>query len=741
MSGSTSAIRDPFDVSNADNYQQPGFLGVAPDVWRSLANFGGNMAANANARGPGGFLTYGQGFAGPFGAAISQSQQQGLQRGQALSDISLRHAQAANTGMDAMLKQYQIPLMQQQMQLLQQGIGSLGGQSGGLGGAPLSGAGPIAQGDTPQGGSAYSQGIAKLEGNGQNPLWPTASGGPDGNHGFTAGTWGQFAQENPQYFQGMTPQQTLDARKNPQLSATATDWYAAKNAPVLQANGIEPTQANLGIAHTLGPQGASVLKFPDQTPLSQAFSLTQPQQAAQILAQNPQYQNMTVGGLKAKYQAAFPAPGSYQVAQAGGALPGPGAGAAPGAPSNLSPQSSTADYTKDPAYQRAMGLYKMASIYGMSPLTARLSETYKSMADQQLQLAFAGPKATAQKAAETAIELQAAGPLALAKAQNSNIELKPAGMALQPLGNGQYNTLKNPQLEKVTDPATGQETYQHVSPASPLAPPGTPGESAPVLGPNGQPAVAKLAPNLQAARSKAYEDFAGKDTDAFVAANGTQQWLEQMDHAANQLNSAGGFLGTGPSAPARISFANNVNDILRTAGLPAAFDPSAVASWEEMKKATTTAGFELSSHYEGHSRQAAQTIVNATSAVPSASNSPMGFHLVSSGIKEASQMIIDLHNYKQPIYDSNGDLNKAETEFLKTNQPQMYARRAISTVTPYDVKQDSDLARFLPGTFVNYKGRVVQVPERAGAPPIPSFLQQQQQPAAAASAPPGGGNG
>jgi len=95
----------------------------------------------------------------------------------------------------------------------------------------------------------------------------------------------------------MNPQQILQARTNPQLSATAADWYAAKNAPILQANGIEPTNANLGIAHALGPQGASVLKFPDETPLSQAFSVTQPQAAQQILAQNPQYQNMTVGQL------------------------------------------------------------------------------------------------------------------------------------------------------------------------------------------------------------------------------------------------------------------------------------------------------------------------------------------------------------------------------------------------------------------------------------------------------------
>jgi len=253
----------------------------------------------------------------------------------------------------------------------------------------------------------------------------------------------------------------------------------------------------------------------------------------------------------------------------------------------------------------------------------------------------------------------------------------------------------------------------------PGSPPGTPGESTPVLGGNGQTANKEHNANVQAARTRAYEDFTGKDTDGYIAAQNTQQWLEQMGHAADTLNQAGGLLGTGPTSPARIAFANNVNDVLRTAGLPTVFDQDAIAQWEELKKATTTAGFELSSHYEGHARQAATTIMNATSAVPSATNTPAGFAAVSAGIREASQQAIDLHNFKQTVYNNNGDLNQAEVDFYKSNPAQMYARRAISVVKPYAITDDKQLQRYLPGTFVNYNGRIMQVPERDGAAPIP----------------------
>lgn len=154
--------------------------------------------------------------------------------------------------------------------------------------------------------SNFSANIAGGESGGNanatNPLFPPERGGPAGPQQFIASTWNSFAKANPQFFTGMSPDQVLAARTDPNLSTIATHWLAGQNAPVLQGAGIEPTPQNLGVAHALGGRGASmVLKLPDEMPLSQAFAQTQPDSAKAILAENPQYQNMTVGQLKQKY--------------------------------------------------------------------------------------------------------------------------------------------------------------------------------------------------------------------------------------------------------------------------------------------------------------------------------------------------------------------------------------------------------------------------------------------------------
>lgn len=165
---------------------------------------------------------------------------------------------------------------------------------------------PAAAGAPPTSTASFPTQIATMESGGNNaasnPLFPITRGGPLGPQQFTAGTWGGFAKANPQLFMGMTPEQVMASRTDPNLSAQATDWLKSQNAPVLQGYGITPSPANLGVAHALGGAGAAgVLALPDETPLSQAFQQTQPDKAQAILSENPQYQKMTVGDLKAKY--------------------------------------------------------------------------------------------------------------------------------------------------------------------------------------------------------------------------------------------------------------------------------------------------------------------------------------------------------------------------------------------------------------------------------------------------------
>lgn len=196
--------------------------------------------------------------------------------------------------------------------------------------------------------------IAQHESGGQpgatNPLFPVSRGGPLGPQQFTADTWNGFAKANPALFAGMSPDQVLAARSNTDLSNKATNWLAGQNAPVLQSAGVTPTAATLSDAHALGGAGAAgVLKLPDDTTVAQALRQTQPDHADAILAQNPQYQSMTVGQLRAGGPWA---PGS------GGAAPGPAPGAAPAA----APAAATAPQVglNNPNIMRAFQMHQAA---------------------------------------------------------------------------------------------------------------------------------------------------------------------------------------------------------------------------------------------------------------------------------------------------------------------------------------------------------------------------------------------
>lgn len=211
----------------------------------------------------------------------------------------------------------------------------------------------------------YAYGISSMEtGNNNsatNPNYPVAQGGPLGPHQFLASTWQQFMKENPAYFVGMTPDQALAARTNPQLSAEATNWLAGKNAAVLKAHGLDATPQNLGLAHALGGYGASsILRLPDTTSLTDAFHQTQPNMADTILRLNPQYQKMTVGDIKAKYAGLNN--GQYAVPGTPAAVPPP----APAAPT----VAQTGATAANPAYPPALAqMQRLALLNRLMPQT------------------------------------------------------------------------------------------------------------------------------------------------------------------------------------------------------------------------------------------------------------------------------------------------------------------------------------------------------------------------------------
>jgi hypothetical protein len=311
--------------------------------------------------------------------------------------------------------------------------------------------------------------------------------------------------------------------------------------------------------------------------------------------------------------------------------------------------------------------------------------------------------------------------------------------------------IKNPEHITVQN-GDGTSTVGHLEPAPPGAPPGTQGTFVPVARLDQQGRVISgdigkgVPPDVQQGRTELVKEFFGKDTDSYVAAKNTHAWLNQIDQAADAMNAAGGIYNTGPFAAARVGLMQKINDIGRTVKLGAPFDEKTLSAPEELRKATTTAGFELSSHYEGHARQAASTIENATSAVPGMANSPQGIKLVSAGIREGAQSAIDSHEYRQARFQgqdpygidpeaagkhAGAGLETAETDFYKRFTPEMYSTRAISTVHPVTINAKSleefntQAQKYLPGTQVILNGQPKIIPPRPDAPPIPAYIQNR----------------
>jgi hypothetical protein len=285
---------------------------------QALMNFGtGLMSA-------GRFSTPGEVLAGGFrgaqsgllGSEAAQAGQQeyALNAQTKLAELGMEQQKNRTAALTAL-----VPLLQMQGRL---GLPPLFGPGSAAGGGGGGGGGGYT-GDT------YEGAIGSHEGTGQNPN--SSAFGPGQ---FLAGTWNQFAAANPDLFKGMSPDQILAARANPQLANQAITWLAQKNAQTLQAQGVRPTGQSLGIAHYLGAGGAAaVIGAPDSDPVSKYVS------DAAVKA-NPELATMTVGQMKARY-ANTPNPGFLTAAGGGPPASGPRSAVGPYKP----PGAATAPET------------------------------------------------------------------------------------------------------------------------------------------------------------------------------------------------------------------------------------------------------------------------------------------------------------------------------------------------------------------------------------------------------------
>ena len=211
------------------------------------------------------------------------------------------------------------------------------------------------------------------------------------------------------------------------------------------------------------------------------------------------------------------------------------------------------------------------------------------------------------------------------------------------------------------------------------------------LGPGQVDTISQLAKNYGEEGRKSYES----------ALSG----LSAMEFINRDIEAMGpqGFYAMGDGADTRMGFAKMLNSWEAAAGLTPGFDVNKVGAWEDFTKETKLLGMKGLSAIFGGSREAATIVNTSISAVPHPENTYAGARLLSAAYTNGFQHEVDQRNFetnwlRDPAHP--GDLTGAKEAFNQQYPPTMYARRAISMVKPYPVKDQSELKRYLPGTHV-----------------------------------------
>lgn len=233
-----------------------------------------------------------------------------------------------------------------------------------------------------------------------------------------------------------------------------------------------------------------------------------------------------------------------------------------------------------------------------------------------------------------------------------------------------------------------------VAPAQIPSAPGTVGEKT---------YMTKAGPGMEALVKGEAENF-DKETKAYNAAQETLGHVATMEPLFDQLNQSG-WSSTGAGAQARQGLAKNINGMETALGVAPgslSFDPTKVASAEDLYKETNRMGMTLIQQNFGAAREAASTITTGIKSVPGTENTMQGAKMMLNGIKESAQYQSDLYNYKlQWAQDHGGNLLGADAQFNKeSGGPAKYGKRAISQTIPYKVNSPKSLSLYLPGTKV-----------------------------------------
>ncbi len=176
---------------------------------------------------------------------------------------------------------------------------AMGGQGGAapqqaMPSAPQNAAMPPAQ----SGGGDYLTRLVADE-SGGNPTARNPRSSATGATQFIDSTWLQFAQANPDRFQGMSRDQILAARNDPNLSREGADWYRRENLSALSGQGLPANDGTAALAHRFGPAGAAgLLRADPNAPIAGVVG-------EGVMRANPDLNGRTVGDVVGRYASRF----------------------------------------------------------------------------------------------------------------------------------------------------------------------------------------------------------------------------------------------------------------------------------------------------------------------------------------------------------------------------------------------------------------------------------------------------
>jgi hypothetical protein len=214
-----------------------------------------------------------------------------------------------------------------------------------------------------------------------------------------------------------------------------------------------------------------------------------------------------------------------------------------------------------------------------------------------------------------------------------------------------------------------------------------------------------------------------KATDANDAAQNMKYRLDEFEHAYGNLPDSG-WMAPGKGLEERQTVAAAANTLTRMLGQGNVIDPQQLASSEELKKLSTTMGFDLARTLG--SREAQMIVRQAVGSVPSGELSPQGARRLVAGLRAAAQRQEDYYSGLQSwSARNNGSVLGYDDWFNKTHSPEKYAMRAQAEIMDKQAYRAGKTGSDVVTVLRQHPDAVSKFDARYGTPGLGAYLLSQ----------------